>query len=45
MRQVSAREANQPFAPVLSSVEQNEEIVLTKRGRPVAVIPPYSAET
>ena len=44
MRQVSAREANQHFAQVLSKVEDGEQIVVTKRGRPVAVISPYRHE-
>ena len=45
MRQVSAREANQHFAQVLSSVEAGEQVLVTKRGKPVAVISPYRGET
>ena len=44
MRHVSAREANQHFAKVLSAVEGGEQVVISKRGRPVAVISPYRAE-
>ena len=43
MKQVTAREANQHFAQVLSSVEAGERVVVTKRGKPVAVISPYQA--
>jgi len=45
MKRVTAREANQHFAQVLSSVEAGEQIVVTKRGKPVAVISPYPPET
>ena len=41
MRHMTAREANQHFAKVLSAVEQGEEVVISKRGKPVAVISPY----
>jgi len=41
MRHVTAREANQRFARLLSSVERGEQVVITKRGRPVAVVSPY----
>jgi prevent-host-death family protein len=41
MRHVTAREANQRFAQLLSSVEDGEQVVITKRGRPVAVVSPY----
>lgn len=44
MKRVTAREANQRFAQVLSSVEAGEQVVVTKRGKPVAVISPYRAE-
>ncbi|HKO06582.1 MAG TPA: type II toxin-antitoxin system prevent-host-death family antitoxin [Alphaproteobacteria bacterium] len=43
MRAVSAREANQSFAKVLSRAEAGEEVVITRRGRPVAVLAPYRA--
>jgi len=38
---MTAREANQRFARLLSSVEDGEQVVITKRGRPVAVVSPY----
>jgi prevent-host-death family protein len=41
MRSVSAREANQQFARILGEVANGEEIVITRRGRPVAVLAPY----
>jgi prevent-host-death family protein len=44
MKRISAREANQRFAQVLSSVEAGEQVVVTKRGKPIAVISPYRAE-
>ena len=43
MRSVSAREANHRFAKILSRAEGGEEVVITKRGRPVAVLAPYRA--
>jgi prevent-host-death family protein len=41
MKRVTAREANQRFAQILSNVEAGEQVVVTKRGKPVAVISPY----
>jgi prevent-host-death family protein len=41
MRSVSAREANQQFARILGEAANGEEIVITRRGRPVAVLAPY----
>ncbi len=41
MRQVTAREANQHFAKVLSAVEGGEQVVISKRGKLVAVMSPY----
>jgi prevent-host-death family protein len=41
MRQVTAREANQHFAKVLSAVEGGEQVLISKRGKPVAVMSPY----
>jgi prevent-host-death family protein len=43
MRHVSAREANQHFAKILSAVEGGEEVVISKRGKPVVVMSPYKA--
>jgi prevent-host-death family protein len=44
MKQVSARDANQRFAEMLATVEAGERVVITKRGRPVAVVSPYAIE-
>ena len=41
MKTVSAREANQTFSELLSQVESGEEILITKRGQPVAVLSPH----
>jgi prevent-host-death family protein len=41
MRQVTAREANQHFARILSAVEAGEQVVISKHGKPVAVMSPY----
>jgi prevent-host-death family protein len=41
MRLVSAREANQQFARILGAAADGEEIVITRRGKPVAVLAPY----
>src|SRR6266850_6135208 len=44
MRRVTAREANQRFSEVLSTLETGEQVVITKRRRPVALMSPYRAE-
>jgi prevent-host-death family protein len=36
MKTVSARDANQHFSKLLARVEAGEEVVITRRGRPVA---------
>jgi prevent-host-death family protein len=41
MRRITAREANQHFAKVLSAVEGGEQVVISKHGKPVAVMSPY----
>jgi prevent-host-death family protein len=41
MRSVSAREANQQFSRLLDEAANGEEIVITRRGKPVAVLAPY----
>ena len=41
MKHVTAREANQQFAKILSAAEAGEQVVISKRGRPVAVMSPY----
>jgi prevent-host-death family protein len=43
MRVVSAREANQAFSRILQEAERGSEVVVTRRGRPVAIIGPYSS--
>jgi prevent-host-death family protein len=45
MRSVSAREANQQFARILGEAASGEEIVITRRGKAVAVLAPLSAGT
>jgi prevent-host-death family protein len=42
MRSVSAREANQSFSRILREAEGGEAVVITRRGRPVAVIGPLN---
>jgi prevent-host-death family protein len=41
MKTVTAREANQGFSDLLAKVERGEEVLITKRGNPVAVLSPY----
>jgi prevent-host-death family protein len=43
MRAVSAREANQAFSRILQEAEGGEAVLITRRGRPVAVLAPYGA--
>ncbi len=43
MRSVSAREANQSFSRVLGDAENGDTIVITRRGKPVAVLAPYAS--
>ena len=43
MKAVSARDANQGFSELLNEVEHGEAVVITKRGRPVAVLAPFVA--
>ena len=38
MKTVSARQANHEFSELLSRVERGEEVLITKRGKPVAVL-------
>jgi prevent-host-death family protein len=40
MRTVSAREANQGFSKLLQAVVEGEEVVITRRGKPVARLAP-----
>jgi prevent-host-death family protein len=41
MKTVSARQANHDFSKLLSRVERGEEIMITKRNKPVALLCPY----
>jgi prevent-host-death family protein len=41
VKTVSAREANQQFSRLLGEVAAGEEVVITRRGRPVATLAPY----
>jgi prevent-host-death family protein len=41
VKTVSARDANHGFSDLLSQVERGEEVLITKRGQPVAVLSPY----
>jgi prevent-host-death family protein len=41
MKKVSARQTNHDFSELLSRVERGEEILITKRSKPVAVLSPY----
>src|SRR5947209_19153808 len=41
MRTVSARQANHDFSKLLSRLERGEEILITKRSKPVALLSPY----
>jgi prevent-host-death family protein len=43
MRAVSAREANQAFSRILQEAKGGESVVITRRGKPVAVLAPYVA--
>ena len=35
------REANQSFSKAMKAVKQGKEVVLTERGKPIAVIKPF----
>ena len=41
MRTVSSREANQKFSKILAAAEGGQEVVITKRGKPVAKLVPF----
>ena len=41
MRAVTAREANQGFSRILQEAEKGAEVIITRRGKPVAVLAPY----
>jgi len=42
MRSVTAREANQAFSRLLGEAERGVSVVITRRGRPVAVLSPFA---
>jgi len=44
MREISLREANQKFSTCIAEVEGGEHLVLTRRGKPVAEIRPFSSK-
>ncbi len=41
MKTVGARQANHEFSNLLSRAERGEQILITKRSKPVAVLSPY----
>ena len=43
MRTVTAREANQSFSKLLQAVVEGEEVLITRRGKPVARLTPIEA--
>ena len=42
---VSAREANQRFSDMLGRAARGEPVVITRRGKPVAQLSPYSTRS
>lgn len=42
--QISLREANQNLSQLIKNVEKGEELVITRRGKPVARLVPVAAE-
>ena len=44
MKTVSAREANQHFSRLLRAAAEGEDVVITRRGKPVAKLVPISEE-
>jgi prevent-host-death family protein len=41
MKTVSARQANHEFSSLLARAERGEDILITKRRKPVAILSPY----
>lgn len=41
MKTVTARQANHAFSELLSRVERGEEVLITKRGKPIALLSRY----
>ena len=44
-RQIPIREVNQHLSRYIEAVERGEDIIITKRGKPVARLSPVSPET
>lgn len=44
MRVVTLTKANQEFSKIIQAVEQGEEFVITRRGRPIAKLIPHVAD-
>lgn len=42
VQSISARDANQHFSDILGRAARGEEIVITRRGEPVAQLAPYN---
>lgn len=45
MRSATAREAKQGFSQILKEAENGAPVVITRRGRPGAILGPYGAAT
>ena len=41
MAKISVRDATRAFAALLARVERGEEVIITRRGVPVAIVSPY----
>ena len=44
MKTISSREANQRFSKILAAAEGGQEVVITKRGKPVAKLVPFGGK-
>ena len=44
-RRISLREANHRFSEHVKAVERGEELVITRRGRPIARLSPYDGRS
>ncbi len=45
MKSVGLREINQAFSRYMKMVKAGEDVLITERGRPIAVIKPLASET
>ncbi len=45
MKSVGLREINQAFSRYMKIVKSGEDVLITERGRPIAVIKPLTSET